>query len=538
MALQKITKLIGHPYFSIFVFVVAAANRLLVQLYHFTFGTDRALQLLAAKNFMGGHGISINQVMPADVAKEVYIPLTGWPPGYSIIVGAISFVTQQPVTVGGIFFDLFCVLLLLIHCRKILLHLNCSVVVVNCYTIVFGFFLYDFLRSSTTDLNALAFFMCSFSLALHFIKDSTKANVYAAAIGIVSFLCGFTRYMFIPVAVVIPLYLIFMGKVSGNKRILDGGVWATAVSLVLNGALLLFQNQYTGSAVFINETTRGFYPGNLAQFYPVIITAFVDTGFYYSIAQSFSLLKYGQHAEVIRLISFLLVCWFYVLSLKYFFKKRWRAVTLTDHFLATGGIASAITMGLLAALSIAYAPFIVAGSKWTFVLEARYFALPLVFVQLVFFVLLFQNWRRLKKKSLRMLVMLLCLFLSLEVLHGLYFTGKILVGDKTVFHQNKTFIAQKKFIETRSFELRKQNPAHSIIFTSTDATLICLASLNGAKGLYGLNDGTQITSSQPFVLTIMLKENERKNFASLLASTNAKQVKQIGTLHFFEHRSN
>ena len=536
MFFRKIKTLFSNPFFSIFIFVIAACNRLFVQVYYFTFGSDRSLQILSAKNFMNGHGITINQVMPADVAKEIYLPLTGWPPGYSIGVGITSFVTQQPVIIGSILFDLACVLLLLFYSRKILLHLNCSVAVVNFYTFVYGFFIYDFLRSSTSDLNAMAFFICSFSLCLNFIKNNKKGNAYAVAIATVGFLSAFIRYMFIPIAFVIPLYLIFFGKISGNKRILNGGLLATIATLIFIIALLIFQNQYTGAAAYINETTKGFYPGNLAQFYSVIFASFINTGFYYSVANSVSLLQYGEHAQILRLINFLIGCGLFVWLLKYFSIKKWRSVSLPDHFLFVGSITSVITIAMLAMLSLLYAPFILEDYTWTFVREARYFALPLVFLQLLFFVFIFQKWETLQSKFLKAVAIILFFFINLETLHGIYFTGKLLVNDKTVFHQNKQFIEQKIFIENLTLHLKENNPLHQIIFTSTDATYISLASINGAKGLYGLSNNTQLASSQPFILIIMLKEAELKKFTTLLASTEAKLFKTIGNLHFFEYR--
>lgn len=534
----SIKKIFTNYSFTISLFVLALASRLAVQLYFFSYGTDRSLQMVAAKNFRDGHGISLNLVMITDLSKEIYQPLIGWPPGYSIFVGVISFFLNNNIVLSAIVFDLLSVALFLYYSRKVLQILNTPVQLLNFYTLISGFFLYDFLQVSTSDLNAVAFFVWTFYMSLDFIKNDKKGIGYAAAIGLINFISPFIRYMFIPVAVVIPFYLVYIGNKTRDKRIYKGGLMASTVTIVLLVLLFFFQNQYTGSPLFINSTGKGFFPANLLEAYPVIFASFINLGFYYSVGASFGVIKYGQYAELILGLNVLLLGFLLYLFIKFFFKKRISELRIADHFIFIGGTASAFILCLLTALSLHYAPFVYPTYRWTFIKEARYMAFPLIFIQLLAFVLIFSKWQTAKNNLFKIGSVLLIVVLWLEVLHGMYFTGKILLGNKTFFSYNKDFCKQKDFINQTITGLIKKNLSSVIVFTSTDPTFTSLANLRGAKALYNLPPQTIVSSSRPFILIVAIKEGEQHRFKNLLDNSQTRLIKKIGYLQFYEYRSN
>src|SRR4030081_3234705 len=212
MPLKSILKIFTGKRLSILAIFIAAISRLVIQLYFFNYNDDRFLQLVATKNFIHGHGITLNRVFFENFSREFYIPLLGWPPGYTILLSPIALLTNGNVVLAAIIFDLVTVLIFILYSRKILVLLGLPERIVNLFTLVSGFFLYEFCLNPTTDLSALAFFICAIYMCLNFLKNDKKNSGYAVQIAVVNFLCPFLRYMFIPVSLIIPLYLLFIGK--------------------------------------------------------------------------------------------------------------------------------------------------------------------------------------------------------------------------------------------------------------------------------------------------------------------------------------
>ncbi len=50
---------------------------------------DKSSQLLAAKNFLEGNGLTIKKVLLNDLSSEVFTPLGGMAPGYSVVVASL-----------------------------------------------------------------------------------------------------------------------------------------------------------------------------------------------------------------------------------------------------------------------------------------------------------------------------------------------------------------------------------------------------------------------------------------------------------------
>ena len=167
----RIKEFLSDRRVGIVILALAFLSRMLIQLYFFRTGVDRSLQILASKNFLQGHGFSIGQVFPEDLSREVFAPIVGWPPGYPLFVSLIAAVTGN-LTIAAIIFDLISVCILIYFARKILQLSGCSDFLVNCFTLVTGFFLYDFCQVSSPDMSAVAFILWALYLTLVYLKKN------------------------------------------------------------------------------------------------------------------------------------------------------------------------------------------------------------------------------------------------------------------------------------------------------------------------------------------------------------------------------
>src|SRR5688572_15119931 len=152
----RIEEFLSDKRVGIFILALAFFSRIITQLYFFRTGVDRSLQLLASKNLLEGRGLTIGQVFSEDLSHQIYMPIVGWPPGYPVFISMIAALVGN-ITIAAIIFDLISVCVLVYFSRKILQQSGCSNLIVNCFTLVIGFFLYDFCQVSSPDMSAVAF---------------------------------------------------------------------------------------------------------------------------------------------------------------------------------------------------------------------------------------------------------------------------------------------------------------------------------------------------------------------------------------------
>ena len=515
------------------ILLLAFLSRMLIQLYFFRTGVDRSLQILASKNFLQGQGLSVGQVFPEDLSREVFAPIVGWPPGYPLFISIIGAVTGN-ITIAAIIFDLISICILIYFARKILQLSGCSNFLVNCFTIVTGFFLYGFCQVSSPDMSAVAFILWALYLTLTYLKNNSEPS-YTLLISLINFIPGFLRYMFIPIAFVIPLYLLLTGYVTRDRKIKKGGMLSLTITSLLVTALLLFQSTTTGSATFINTSGKGFFPGNLLEFYPVIIGAFANLNFIYSFLTNAGF-NYGAFHIVVFISNCILLLTLVFYFIRTFLTNISRPLTTVQHFIFTGGAISLLITILLIAFSLHYKALIRPNDNWTFVQESRYMAFITMFLQMIAFICLFRNgvWR--KNVVLKLTAYIIAFLLIFETLHGIYFTGKILMSDKTYFHPDKNYMLQKEFIED-FVKVNKEN-SRQLVFTSDEKTYLNIAALHGASVLYNFDSSKKLSSSRAFDLIIVIKNGQQLNYGTYLEHDSTRQIRNIGNISFYQYKSN
>ena len=407
-----------------------------------------------------------------------------------------------------------------------------------CFTIVTGLFLYDFCLVPASDLNALAFFVCAIYMSLNFLKNDKKKSGYAVQIAVINFLCPFLRYMFIPVSLIIPIYLLFIGIKTRDTRIRKGGIVALIVTITLLCGLLIFQQTYTGQATYLPPDLKGFFPSNLFRWYPIVTSAFTNVWFYYSLAELAGVLHYGQYFEVIWGINILLFTLLLYLLARFYQKRKWSYLSLTDHYVYIGSAASLTIMALLIALSLRNAPLGKGFSRWTYLLEPRYMSFIVVFLQQLIFIFIFTRWKQIKNNVLRFAGIVIAILLSLEVIHGSYITSKIILSNKEYFHPPMKYLKQMEFVKYLIHQFKKESPGYDIIFVSTNINYCNAACLENAKTMCGFELPDNIPATPKHSILIAVVEDEEKNkFAWFVNKPTVRIIKTIDNVNFYEYRT-
>jgi hypothetical protein len=495
---------------------MAILAKILQQIYFFVPTLDRACQMVLAKNFLNGHGFTINKVLP-DGITETFIPVSSWPPGYPVIVGLLSFIFHISITNAAIAFDCICISLIIYFSRQILLTINCKPQLVNVYIILIGFFLFDFSELPATDLNALAFYLWSIAITIRIIKNGTLNTRSLVLLMLINSIPLSLKYLYAPLIFIPPIYLAWVGFKMDKNQLKKIGLQFTFVTILLSIGLFTFQRIYTGNSVYLTEATTGFFPANLGSYYYIIISSFTNVVFDYSVLQRFGLTTFGNNYFILWwanvLLTFFLIGWF----LYTVFKKRLSTYTLKIHYTVLGTITSVIILLELMYLSLRYQLHL-KNEPWTYLQEARYMAFIVVFLQQIFFIYLYDNWRNIRLTALKISGYIIALFLLIEIFHGIYFTIKISDHSKNYFGDETVDARVMKTVRDKIRGVKKEYPERRVYFLSSEDLFNYTASLEGATCFF--KDSILLTKETLPNSVILFVKEKNELFNDLPANCN------------------
>ena len=506
MKLDFINLLLRKKSTSIFIFCIAVLAKIIQQIYFFVPTLDRACQLVLAKNFMNGNGLTINKLLP-DGITEIFIPVSSWPPGYPVLVGGLSFILHISILNAAIVFDCISITLIIYFSRQILLTINCQLKWVNLYTILIGFFLFDFSQLPATDLNALAFYLWGHTLTLQIIKKGGIKTPLLILLILINFIPLSLKYLYAPLIFIPPVYLLWLGFKMKNIPLRRIGLQFTFGTLLLTVGLFAFQRIYTGNTVYVTESITGFFFSNLHNFYYIIISSFTNIVFDYSFLQRFHIIKFGEYYFVIwwaNLILSIILIYYFV---KTFNKKTVSGFSLKFHYITIGSLTCIITLFELILLSVRYL-IKTKSETWTYIQEARYMAFIVVFLQQVYFIYIYDNWATLKSKLLKLSGYAIAFFLFLEFIHGIYFTFKINSVRNNYFNPNSIDAHVMKSIRDQIRDIKNDRPERTIYFLTNEDLFNYTASLENAKCFYMQKISLNVRSLPNSVILIVRDQND------------------------------
>jgi hypothetical protein len=498
------------------ILLIATLGRLIQVLFFFNIGVDRSFQFQATDSLLKGHGVALAEVLASDLSTTVYVPLIKWPPGYTVLVAPFYALFGQYYVPAGIVLDMIFAIVLILFSRKVLHELDVATWLINIYTLVAGFFIYEFYFYSSSDAIVTALFIVTLYYTLRFLKGALSWQKASLTLGVLLLVLASFKYSFIPALFVIPLFLLVKGWANQNLEERKVGMYALLIVAVGLASILLYQKSISGSAAYVTDAISGFFPENLVAVFPLLSEAFIKP---HTLTQLFRIGSgIAQPGLIILQVAHLLL-WAVaiVFAIRMIRNKGFSKLSPLDSFLYLAFFVSLAISLLLTVLSLRIAKDT---ENWTFIQEGRYYGVASVFVHLAFFVL-YQHAKHKFTSFLNVLFYALFSLLFVEGCRGVFFT----------FNRVRYFGKEEY---SWQYEDRLQKYADGIIQKAREQYNIRKVAVTGSSYYYNhrihlyshvpmmhdaaaLNIPSSLRSKEPVILVVMIHERHMEKFQPFLS---------------------
>jgi len=510
---------------SLICLILAIVIKILFTYYFQQFDNDKLFQAMIGKSLTEGHGLTLKQVHVSNLSQDSYEAYIGWPPGYSVLF-AIIYSLVRDLEVSCFIIDVICVILYIIFLQKLLRQLEFPGYLINLLLLFNGFAITTTtLNSYATDFLSLTLIVCSCYLFVQFFRQKRPGQ--GILLGVVNLIIPWIRYMYIPMAFVIPAVLIWNGWFKKDRKFLVYGICTMVLALLSIIALLNFQELY------VVTTEKGFFWSNLLYISPVLFSAFMDLEFFLMQLSHLTGLSYSTCKNLlhwINIVPFLfLLAWLCYYSLK----RKWLAISAWQLFMIIGSLIAICIFGVLALLSLTHSMYFPPPDNdivWTYVSEDRYY----VFLHL-FIVIIVARWLFMDPYPVSRLIkwaqgLFLFLF-SITIGHGVYFLVKNFTFDRRNFAHEAI---QHRMIQFIANEI-KENKDTDVVVAGNNFIMIYYGVLLGGKGLYvrsELNE-KEIHADKPTKIIAVAKSAQLPFYSPFLKREGVKLETQIGGFNFY-----
>ena len=323
--------------------------------------------------------------------------------------------------------------------------------------------------------------------------------------------------MYVPVCLFISVLLLAVSYWKKNKEAQKGYWWAFGVCVVGIIAAMVFQNNACGSPFYTGIDKKGIFWENISYWYPSAIAAFVNVNLVAVQLGKNSSIAYLTWQQLFSWLNLIIYLPIIFAGANYFYRFRKRNDPGFPVFSFIGFVLSAAIIGELALLSLTHFEKPTSGGVWTFIVEGRYQAFPVVFLQLYFFTRLAKSndLFSFKRASTVILSVLLILYL-VNFTHQVYYTAKVAANYRTM----KDEVVREQdyvFFESLLKTTIRENPGQDILVASSDKYYPLLASMLGKKGIadgYKL-EGYSPTVGKPTILFTVIFGPQLDKYAKL-----------------------
>jgi hypothetical protein len=522
---QLILSALSNRKVTLLILIIVIVSRILQLLYLFNTRNDMSFQIQAAQALYEGHGVSSAKIVADDLSTIYYQPLMQWPPGFSILFLPFYALLGQDYLSAALLLNILSAVVLLFFNRGILKLLDVPVIGINLFTIVTGFSLYYFYLKPCTDSTAIALFVMAIYYTLSLIKSNRHVSKKTITIAFTLLLCGFIKYLYLPVVFLIPVIILAKGFFGEKPYLKKAGGALLSVLFIAFLSFFIWQKVSSGTVGYIREPERGFYPGNLLAAHPYIPASFIKP----ETLEWFTHCSPQTAAIILKIfqgIHLILFLWLAVYGVKQASKQRWKVTTVTGSFFYVTLLVSFIITGLLTWLSIRVAKeYVDEGIFWTYVEEPRYYGAVQVFLHLASFLILrFVYLNRMLKYLFYFLFV--CMFF--EMLRGMVFTAhRIFNFAKEEYGWQRELKLQRLASAMVTEEKTKQNADKIVLIGTSDWTTL-------RAGLYcrlpifteveKLNNLSAVNTKKPVLLFAIIKKDHVPYFGTFVNSNKTKYV--------------
>lgn len=347
------------------------------------FAIDKAIQIGASSALISGRGLETFQADSADLSRPIRKPVVGWPPGYSLFLAPLLWVTDD-IWWSAIVIDWTSVIIFFASWFLVLKSLDGLIDTRGQILILlYWAFVYPPLMSaaSSSDKLALALFSASLSASLWLMKRRGSPILLGTISALFAGAAAAVRFSYWPLLAVTPIALSFCA-VTLNRRLWRAALSNTIIAACSIGAIAIYQHRASGHTTYLSEhypkEVRGLYWDHLLHFTPFPTSALGLNGSWSFAADLLHLPGFIRVtgpwvASVIMLFVFGVHAAFYLKPSEIVELPKVNHQTAT-FFLVSGILSIFLTVIMLSYLSVRTPYQTMNGALWTYVEEDRYFA--------------------------------------------------------------------------------------------------------------------------------------------------------------------
>ncbi|MBZ5857452.1 glycosyltransferase family 39 protein [Flavihumibacter profundi] len=502
----------------LFLFLLAVlVKSVLLRTYLYIDG-DRSLQLVAAAEWAKGFGYTVPQVELGNINLVRHKVLLEWPPLYSGLLVPLLKLTGFNFSRSSCILDSTGAFFYLLAIWRLMQLLGFSpfaqmiAVWFKATEIYEGFF-----NSFPTDFLAAACWLWAFYFFLKYLDEPQNKWLVTLLLCIgASFLF---RYVYLTALPVLPLLLWWSGFRKNRADWMKAGVILALGLAIIVMAYLGFNKVQTGTFTYLEQWDKGFYPGKLVNTIPLFWQAISHVTF---ICVQFELLFHTQYRFFYGILQFSSAAFLTYMLIRWL-QRAWLAKFVLGNdrmarFVLSAVMVCSVIIATLAALSIRIDfPVDITGGTWSYMVEDRYFLIPLTIILFVIMGQLFLvYWKHLRLQGfLRKVLILACLF---QVVHIGWILEKRIPLIKMEDPANPRDALEKRGSLQAMFNEGKGRGDDVVLF-SKEYGYIYYALANNVKvfrQVSAMGDSAIIGIKTPSTIVVSLKENEFKKYKVFL----------------------
>ena len=535
--MSKINLLLSSRLASIVFLVIAILSRIINVLFVSYAGRDKMFLVMQSKSFLEGKGLGVPGYFTSNLDVPVYDYTPMWPPGYPVLLAPFLKIFSYDVFWATTVFDIVACIALIFIVRKICVQLQFPLLAVNLMTLVAGCFEYTFINDSKpTDNVPIVLFLLGISLVIKLLLTDRFSLVAILVAAFVLFLPNVFRYSYPPLCIAVTASVLLVGFLKKERLLKKKGAWLFGVNFLMIAIFFIVMKLITGYAGYAVPTARGYFPGNLVHWFPIVPASFMNLSFLTSQTFQVAGLSFNTTMKWLEVINVISILSLGAMFLLLFFNKKFPAgLTPFKWFYIIGFFVSAATFVSLGYLSFTYEMQQWMGNIWSYVYDHRYYAFTVLFLQIAFFGWIFLYKESWKNFFLKAIAIICSLFLFIEVTHNIYFHTKVALNFKKykseVFRE-QDYVYFFKLID----ELEKKYPAYDIWAAAPgDDFYPYTATYNGHTGITDAETFTTKTIEvrKKTILAFMLYDHEIASYQNFLSRSKIEFTNKIANSNYY-----
>ena len=540
--MNRLKKIFETRLAGIVCFLFAITNRIIFTSLNSLIGTDTKIQLTYTKNLLAGKGMGVTKYFTNDLNAPIFDTQQFYPPGLSLAIIPFLKLFGDDEYKAILVFDIIVAGLFIVAVRALGKKIGFSPALNNIVVVMAGCVQFIFFMSwSSTDAISLCFVLFALIETIDIICKKEDVSLWRiVGCGLLFCLPFFFRYMYFPIAVLLPLIVLLSGFLLKNRKLKARGFKLLAVTVFLLAVLFAFSLSTSGNALFVQNFGRGVFFNQLTKWYPFLPASFINLDFAAQVTERVIHITYGRvmfYAEIINATIFivlLILLWKYLANYK-------KDMGLSGHFLfiTIGSFIGITIILLLAYLTLTYKAIPWGYIRWTHSQHARYFAFIYVFVPLLLFACMHHYGSSLKKSFLRFFIFISLFCLAIESLHGVYYNIKILFAHKDlaiIRDADKGYRSFPAIIE----QIKKHNPDRQVIVCSPDQYYLHAASQMGYKAIFDHENlwHSDLNVSAKSILLMPVHEQEAIIMKEYIEKKRPQLLSTIAGTYFYTEEIN